>query len=106
MRDLKWSGSERKLARELFDTCLNAELAETLATVKTRAALARSPAEMWELEEFLARKRLEIDHKYDYRHSQLLFVFGHLLREGRLREADLAGLSEEKRASILRIAQF
>jgi hypothetical protein len=61
---------------------------------------------MWALEGYLREKRTGIDRKYDYRYSQLIVVFGHLLREGRIQEAQLAGLSEEKLVEIRRIATF
>lgn len=75
--------------------CSAAELAEIMADFKARAAVAE-PHEMWPLQGYLERKQCEIDRKYDYRYSQLLFVFGQLIREGRVQEAQLAGLTEEK----------
>ena len=51
-----------------------------------------------------ATSRAEIDAKYDYRYSQLIIVFGALLRQQRIQEDDLLGLSEEKLASIRRVA--
>ena len=59
---------------------------------------------MWELREYLETRQREIDAKYDYRYSQLIFVFGRLLRESRIQEEQLAGLSEDKLALIKRIA--
>jgi hypothetical protein len=44
--------------------------------------------------------------KYDYRYSQLISVFGRLIREGRLTEAHLEGLSQDKLEFIRRIAWF
>jgi hypothetical protein len=44
--------------------------------------------------------------KYDYRYSQLLLVFGRLVREGRVLESDLDSLSEEKLAVIRRIVSL
>jgi hypothetical protein len=41
-----------------------------------------------------------LDSRYDYRYSQLIFVFAALLRERRLAEVELEGLSEEKLATI------
>ena len=55
------------------------------------------------IEEHLRRKRLEIDRKYDYRYSQLLFVFGRLIREGHLQVEQLNGLSPEKLDYIRRM---
>ena len=89
-----------------FEVALAAELAEVMADFKTRAAAAAVPDDLWAIEEHLARTRRELDAKYDYRYSQLPLVFGRLLREGRIQEADLAGLDEEKRGWIRRIASF
>lgn len=106
MHDVKWSESEKKLARRVFEAGLAAELAEVMAELKARAAAAAAPDDLWDIEDYLHRTRREIDQKYDYRYSQLSFVFGRLLREGRIQEADLAGLSEDKLSSIRRIASL
>ncbi|MDP3976756.1 MAG: hypothetical protein Q8P85_01975 [Pseudomonas sp.] len=96
MHNLKWSAAEKKLAHRVFEAALTAELAEIMADFKARAAAVAEPHEMWPLQGYLERKQCEIDRKYDYRYSQLLFVFGQLIREGRVQEAQLAGLAEEK----------
>lgn len=106
MHDLKWSESEKKVARRVFDAALAAELAQILAEFKASAAAAAQPDDMWAVQEHLYRKRREIDEKYDFRYSQLPRVFGRLLREGRIDEAHLAGLAEEKLSYIRRIASF
>lgn len=59
---------------------------------------------MWATQEFLTNARNSIDRKYDYRYSQLGFVFGRLLREGRISEGELAGLSEDKMQNIIHIS--
>jgi hypothetical protein len=104
--DLKWSQSEKKIARRVYDTALETELAEIVAEFKGRAAAAASPDEMWELERYLSRRRHEIQEKYDYRYSQLILLFARLLREGRISEDQLHGLSEEKLSYIRRIVSF
>ena len=101
---MKWSDSEKKVARREFDAALAAELAEVMAEFKKRASAAAEPDDLWSIQEYLYRTGREIDQKYDYRYSQLTMVFGRLLREGRVQEAQLAGLSEEKLSSIRRIA--
>ena len=103
MHDLKWSESEKKIARRAFQAALTAELAEVMVDFKARAAAAAVPGDLWSIEEHLSRRRCEIDKKYDYRYSQLIRVFGRLLREGRIQEAQLVGLSEEK-LSFIRLA--
>lgn len=99
-----WSTSEKKIARRVFDSALHRELAEVMQVFKSMAAGARNPDDMWSTEEFLTKSRNAIDNKYDYRYSHLEFVFGRLLREGRISEEELSGLSEEKMQHIIRIA--
>lgn len=104
MRELKWSEAEKKLSRRMFEAALQSELAEVLQEFKARAAAAQTPQDMWPIEDFLNQRRREIDAKYDYRYSQLIAVFGRLLREGRLPDGELDGLSEDKRALIRSVA--
>ena len=101
-----WSTSEKKIARRVFDAALHCELAEILQTFKSMAAGATDAESMWSTEEFLNKSRREVDAKYDYRYSQLHIVFGRLLREGRISEEELSGLSEDKMSLILRIANL
>ena len=98
-----WSTSEKKIARRVFDAALHRELAEVMQTFKSMAANATEPSDIWSTEEFLTKSRNSIDRKYDYRYSQLEFVFGRLLREGRISEEDLKDLSEDKMQNIIRI---
>lgn len=104
MPDTTWKDSEKKIARRVFEAALQSELAEIMATLKARAASAKEPDDMWAIQAFLAQAQRDIDSKYDYRYSQLEFVFGRLLREKRIEEHDLNGLADEKLATILRIA--
>ena len=106
MRELKWTEAEKKLSRRAFEVALQAELAEVLGDFKARAAAAQTPEDMWAVEHSLNQRRRELDAKYDYRYSQLISVFGRLIREGRLTEAQLQGLSQDKLEFIRRIAAF
>ena len=104
--DLKWSQSEKKVARRVYDAALENELAEIIAEFKARASAVETPGEMWELEGYLHGKRREIQENYDYRYSQLILTFARFLREKRIREEDLVGLSEEKLSYIRRIVSL
>jgi hypothetical protein len=104
MRELSWTDAEKKLSRRAFEVTLQAELAEVLQDFKARAAAAQTPEDMWPVEHFLNQRRRELDAKYDYRYSQLVSVFGRLIREGRLTEGQLEGLSQDKLEFIRRIA--
>ncbi|MGC9998318.1 MAG: hypothetical protein ABSE79_23620 [Terriglobia bacterium] len=50
--------------------------------------------------------RREVDRKYDYRYSRLITVFGRLLMEGWIAEADLDGLAEDKLQRIKGLASL
>ncbi len=99
-----WKDSEKKIARRVFEATLQSELAEIMAKFKSRAASAKDPDDMWEIQTYLADTQRKIESKYDYRYSQLEFVFGRLLREKRISEQDMNGLAEEKLAAIRHIA--
>ena len=51
---------------------------------------------IWRLNDYLSEKRREIDEKYDYRYSQLMWVFPRLVSEGWLNADELAGIGAEK----------
>ena len=95
-----WSDKEKKIARRAFDAAVQRERAALLEEFKQKAAGAKDFDDLWQIEDYLKKKRRELDAKYDYRYSQLRFVFTILLAEGRVTEEDLAGLSEEKLAAI------
>jgi hypothetical protein len=102
----EWSPSEKKIARRVFDAAVERELAEIMAEFKARAAKAKTPADMWDVRDYLTRTQRAFDAKYDFRYSQLLFVFGLLLREKRIDEAELKGLAEKKLASMRVVASL
>jgi hypothetical protein len=96
VHDLKWSPSEKKVARRAFEAALETALAKVMTEFKRRAETATTPSEMWETENYLRQQRREIDETFDYRYSQLPFVFARLIHAGYLDENRLGGLSEEK----------
>ena len=104
MRDLKWSPSEKIIARKAFDQALVAELRDVVQRAKQIAAEVKEPSELWELETWLRQRRVEIDRKYDYRYSVLPMVFATLLKQRRISEKDLHGLHDEKIDLIVGIA--
>jgi len=97
-----WSKSQKKHARELFDLALEREYKALMEEIN--AFQVESRDEVWELRDRLNSKAKEMDRKYDYRYSQLIFVFAQLLREGYLTEDELCVLGEEKSDEIKKIA--
>ncbi len=104
--DLKWSPSEKKIARKAYDVALEAALAKVMAEFRAKASAAATPSDMWGVEDYLREQRREIDEMFEYRYSQLPFVFARLIREGHLDENPLDGLSQEKREIISRFLTF
>lgn len=106
MRDQRWSATEKTVARGAFDLALKRELDAVIQEAKDKAAKAKEPHELWDLERWLTGRRREIDNKYDFRYSELLLIFAILLREGYLGEEDLHGLSQDKLDSIHRVLRI
>ena len=96
MVPLHWTGAEKRIAREVFETACEAEKRELLETFKRRAAQMGSSDDLWQLAEDIERARRDFDRKYDYRYSQLPFVFGQLVREGRLAVVESIKLDSPK----------
>jgi Photoprotection regulator fluorescence recovery protein len=106
MRNLKWSPAEKAVARKAFDAALQRELAAVVRKAKEIAAKIQQPSELWELERYLTQRRQEIDRRYNYRYSVLIFVFADLIRKGQLGEEELRGLGQDKIEYILGLVQL
>jgi hypothetical protein len=106
MRDLKWSPSEKSIARKAFEKALQQELDTITQNVKQMALAIKTPSDLWKLEDYLTQSRKKIDDKYDYRYSVLPLVFGRLFREGHIKEEELRGLSEDKLAYIRLVGSY
>jgi hypothetical protein len=103
---LHWSSAEKTAARRVFDLALKNELDAVMREAKDRAARAKEPVDLWDLESWLTERREQIDSKYDYRYSVLVLVFATLLQEGRLSEDDLNLLAPDKLNLIRRVASI
>lgn len=106
LHQTKWTPSEKAIARKVYDEALQRELAAITQEAKRRAATLQTPAELWELEDYLTESRKKINQKYDYRYSVLPLVFAQLVREGYIRIEELRGISEDKLAYVRMVAEF
>jgi hypothetical protein len=61
---------------------------------------------MWHLHDFLSARRHEVDGKYDYRYSMLIFIFARLVKEGWLHLNELEGLDKSKIAKIAALSRM
>jgi hypothetical protein len=96
MHEVKWSPSEKSIARRVFDAALQRELDAITQEVKRMAQRITTPADLWALEDYLTQSRKEIDSKFDYRYSVLPILFARLIKDGRITHEELHGLAEDK----------
>src|SRR6266849_1381442 len=101
-----WSAAEKEAAKRAFDQAYQRKCADVEAQVKKMIANVSSPTDLWQIHDYLSEQRKTMERSFDYRYSVLLSFLGHLLREGWLTEADLAGLQEEKIQEIKRSASL
>jgi hypothetical protein len=103
MNDFKWSKTEKKIARIAFDKAYQRECSDLIEKIRKKVGEITEPNNIWGLHDYLTERRDDIDEKYDYRYSKLIFVFARLVKEGWLDFNDLKGLAENK---IDRIESF
>lgn len=104
--DLRWSPSEKKLARQAYLRAYEKECSTIMGRAKSLIENATGPRDIWLVHDYLTKQRRDTDQKYDYRYSKLIFVFARLLSEGWMSESDLQGLGEDKIAHIKSILKL
>ncbi len=106
MTEVDWAEVEKKVAKEAFDRAYQREINALLQEVRQRASTILELRDMWQLHDFLSARRHEIDGKYDYRYSVLIFVFAGLVKEGWLDIDELAGLQKDKLTKVAALARM
>jgi hypothetical protein len=106
MNDFEWSKAEKQAARRAFDLALKRECLAIRGKLEQMLKADEDFRQIWRIHDYLSEKRREVDLKYDYRYSRLITVFGRLLMEGWIAEADLGGLAEDKLQRIKGLASF
>jgi hypothetical protein len=104
--EINWSESEKKAADEAFKKAYEREINSLIEEVRQKASEIAEIDEVWRLHDFLSSRRHEIDGKYDYRYSVLIFVFARLLKEEWLSLDELKALEREKLAKITALARM
>jgi TPP-dependent pyruvate/acetoin dehydrogenase alpha subunit len=98
--ETEWSTAEKQIAHDAFEKAYQRETSTLIEVVRQRASGISELDDMWQLHDFLSARRHELDGKYDYRDSVLIFVFAGLVKEGWLSLDDLHGLKADKLAKI------
>lgn len=96
MSNIEWSKAEQGVAHAAFEKAHGREINALIQEVRERAGAVTEIKEVWQLHDFLSTRRHEIDGKYDYRYSVLIFVFARLVKEGWLHLHELEGLDADK----------
>lgn len=104
--NIQWSQAEEQVAKNAFEKAYAREIAALLKDVQQRAQAIAGVEEVWQLHDFLSARRHEIDGKYDYEYSALIFLFAQLIKEGWLRSDELEGLEPEKRTKITALSRM
>lgn len=106
MMDSTWSSTEEVIALAAFEKAFERERNALLAEVRERARVIVELDDLWRLHDFLSARRHDIDGKYDYRDTTLIFVFAQLVKEGWLDLNDLQGIEPSKLTKISVLARM
>lgn len=106
VNDGDWSKNEKKIAQAAFDKAYEREIKALIEDVRERASVIAAIDDMWRLHDFLSARRHDIDGKYDYRYSVLIFVFARLVKEGWLHLDELKGLDTDKLTKVAALARM
>ncbi|WP_026733765.1 MULTISPECIES: hypothetical protein [unclassified Fischerella] len=104
--DIEWSKTEKKVAQEAFEKAYEREINALIEEVRSKASTIAELDDMWRLHDFLSARRHEIDGKYDYRYSVLIFVFARLVKEGWLHLDELEGLNTDKLTKVAALTRM
>ncbi len=106
VNNIGWSEIEEKIARKAFEKAYEREINALIEEVRERGSKLAELDQVWHLHDFLSARRHDIDGKYDYRYSVLIFVFARLLKEGWLDLDELKGLEPDKLTKIIALARM
>lgn len=108
MQDLKdaWTTTEKDIAQEVFQRAYDREIHALIQDVREKARAIAELDDLWRLHDYLSARRHEIDGKYEYDYSSLLFIFAELVRDGWLQLEELKPLSHDKLAKIAALTKM
>lgn len=104
--DTQWSNQEKEVAQAAFEKAYDREINGLIEEVREKAKAIAQLDDMWNLHDFLSARRHDVDGKYDYRYSVLIFVFAQLVKEGWIDINELKGLDEDKLAKIAALTRM
>ena len=106
MNEVEWSDREKNIAKEAFNKAYLREVNNLIREVREQANSISELNHLWQLHDFLSARRHEMDGKYDYRDSVLIFVFARLVNEGLLHLNELEGLAKDKLIKVAALSRM
>jgi Photoprotection regulator fluorescence recovery protein len=106
VNEIIWSEAEQKVAEAAFKKAYERETNTLIQEIRESASAVTELDQVWRLHDFLSARRHEIDGKYDFSYSVLLFVFATFIKQGWLKQTDLEGLEKDKLAKIASLARM
>ncbi|MBE9125679.1 hypothetical protein IQ257_20440 [Coleofasciculus sp. LEGE 07092] len=104
--DTEWSTTEQKIAQEAFEKAYKRETSALIKAIREKASEITELDDMWQLHDFLSARRHDLDGKYDYSYSVLIFIFSRLVKEGWLHLDELKGLDTGKVTKIAALTRM
>jgi hypothetical protein len=104
--EIQWSETEEQIAKQAFEKAYQRETFALIKIVREQASQITELKDLWYLHDLLSTKRHEIDGKYDYDHSNFVFVLARLLKEGWLDHEELKGLNPKTVSKISALARM
>lgn len=104
--DIEWNAIEQQVAQAAFEQAYQREIKRLIGSVQAQAEAISAIEDLWRLHDFLSARRHEMDGKYDYQYSALIFTFAGFVKDGLLQLDELAGLDSTKLTKIAALARF
>ena len=100
------SATEEKIAKQALQKAYEREISALINDIRDRANSLNEIEDLWDLHDLLSTKRYEIDGKYAYNSSSMVFDFANLVKEKWLTLEDLQGLPSEMLSKISALARM
>ncbi|BAZ45096.1 hypothetical protein NIES4102_21130 [Chondrocystis sp. NIES-4102] len=93
--ETKWSPMEETIAQQALQKAYERETTALIEHIRDRANSINQLEDLWYLHDLLSTKRHEIDGKYHYDQTTIVFDFAKLVKEKWLSIEELTGLKPQ-----------
>ena len=94
------SATEEKIVQQALRKAYEREVSALINNVRDRVTSLNEIEDLWDLHDLLSTKRYEIDGKYAYNSSSVVFDLANLVKEKWLTLEELKDLPSEMRSKI------